>query len=75
LKQLKLFLRIGVFDVNVPHGGKDDRMMQACFQAISPDPRTLSGVLALQIGVAGLVLWHGSRKNHRRCVLWFRIAL
>jgi hypothetical protein len=34
LKQLKLFLRIGMFDLGVPHGEKRDRMAQSCFQAI-----------------------------------------
>jgi hypothetical protein len=33
-KQLKLFLRICMFDLRVPHGAKRDRMMQSCFQAI-----------------------------------------
>jgi len=32
---IKLFLRIGVSDATVPHGGKHDRMMQSCFQAIN----------------------------------------
>jgi hypothetical protein len=70
-----LFLRVGVLRAYVPHSGKHDRMMQVVLSGHFTVSATRSGVLILQIGVARLVLWHGSRKNHRRCVLWFRVAL
>ncbi|MDB5787302.1 MAG: hypothetical protein JWQ50_7217 [Caballeronia mineralivorans] len=74
-EKLKHFLNAGTHGGSVPHSGKRDRMVRSRFLTIQACSTKLSGVLVLQISVARLVLWHGSRKNHRRCVLRFRIAL
>jgi hypothetical protein len=74
-EKLKCFLNVGARGGSVPHNGNRDRMVRSRFLTTQACSTTLSGVLVLQISVARLVLWHGSRKNHRRCVLRFRIAL